>query len=92
MADRLAAEEALFDAIIEGTKGAVEAKSPESLKEIALAFSHVVHGPQGGAWQSHIRDDKTQQTDYRYKAESDYHETRHEGEDRERPPAGFQGQ
>lgn len=92
MAKREEAEEALFDAII---SNAEEAKSAEkgtaagAIKTLAEAYAQIVHGPQGGDWDSRVRNQNTQETDYRYTAQSDIHETRHEGEDRERPPAGF---
>lgn len=92
MADRADAEAALFDAIIanaEEAKQAEKGAAAGAIKTLAEGFAQIVHGPQGGGWDSHVRNDTKQDTDYRYRAESDIHETRHEGEDRPRPAAGF---
>jgi len=85
MSDRAHAEEALFSAIAK----AVEGDSPEGLKQAAEAFSEVVYGSQGGRWESSVRNINKQETDYRYRSESDIHETSHQGEDRKRPATGF---
>lgn len=95
MATRKQAEEALYDAIISNAEEATEAtkaSASDALKALAEAYANVAFGAQGGEKIART------ETDYRYTAASrnlnesrntsDYHETRHHGEERNRP-TGF---
>lgn len=95
MATREEAEDALYGAIISNAKAAQEepgAVATDALKTLAQAFSSVAHGPQGGEKLS--IENYRGSTDYRYRSENhqrtDYHETRHQGQERDRPPTGFE--
>jgi hypothetical protein len=54
--------------------------NPEELGKLAEAYSKITFGPQGG--------EMSNSTAYNYTSKTDQHETKHDGEERDRP-AGF---
>lgn len=95
MSSRAEAEDALYGAIISAAENASEQKDATLLKETAEAFREVAHGPNGGSYEMerHAFDQSQSTSDSNYEGRTtyDYHETRHAGEDRERPETGFRG-
>jgi hypothetical protein len=73
-----AAESAVSESIRRiAERSGSEQLGADDLKKLADGVAAMKHGPQGG--------------DYRYRHEADYHYTQHQGENRDRPPTGFQG-
>lgn len=102
MATRGEAESALFDAIIhnaEEAKKAEKGEAADAIDSLAQAWSRIVHGPQGGRYdftrEANDRSESLSKSESvgrtEHKGSSDYHETRHDGEERERPGPGFGG-
>jgi hypothetical protein len=63
------------EAVCKAVEAKAAAASPEEVGKLAHAVAEMKHGPQGGS--------------YNYSGSYDEHRTSHQGEDRERPPAGF---
>jgi len=100
MATRDEAEAAIYDAIVANASAAKDAEkgeAAEAINELARAYAQIVHGPQGGATNVHReafdRSESKSESHGRteYTGSTDYHETRHAGEERERPGPGFGG-
>jgi hypothetical protein len=60
---------------------AADGATPEQLVQLGQTIAHLKHGPQGGSYAS--------ASDSHYQGQTDYHYTTHQGENRERPRAGF---
>lgn len=95
VATREEAEAAVYDAIISAAESAKQQKEGTLLETVSRAFANVAHGAQGGHRAVVETTTYKGETDYRYtshnRQETNYHETKHQGEARERPPAGFAG-
>lgn len=97
MASREEAEEALYDAIIEGAKSAGEQKDGSVLKAVAESYSQVAHGPSGGQYDLTRENNETTKTTsnssnttkHETKSTQDFHETHHADGDAKKTPTGF---
>lgn len=83
--------DAVADAISEIVHQDCTEEKAKTLKTLADAAAQVHYGPQG--WQGDTTYDYTSKQDSVQRVTEersvDYHETKHNGDSREKPPAGF---